>query len=522
MQLYDLEQVPGKSLYERLTECIRRDIINGTLAAGTRLPSKRRAAQALGISVVTVMGAYDQLLAEGYIVSKERQGYYVAMLEQRPCTGVPKGTATVSAADTPQGIPCLPRTPSAGNATPPFAEGETQASSPECNPVSPTMARNAPVSPASADGGEIMDLVQNSVPPDLFPLSVWNRLLRRVLAEAGGDLLRRVPYNGLPALRQAIADSLYESRGITATPDQILVSAGNEMLYSTLLTFFGRQQVYGVEDPGYRLIARLYAEYGATVRFLPLDGQGVRPDGLETSGTTVLHISPAHHFPTGIITPAGRRQELLTWLEASPSRYIIEDDYDSEFRMSGRPIPSLQRLDTTGRVVYINTFTKTVAPSLRIAYAVLPPRLSALYRARFGWLSCPVAVPEQYVLTAFMADGFFSRHVNRMRTHCRALRDSLLQALERAEEAHRYTVSMTDGGLHFLLKVDTSQSDAALCSACAREGVRILSLGHYFAAPPAKDTHTLVVSYAGLSMDQTVEFVRRLDRAVEKEGGCGV
>lgn len=490
MFLYDLERADGHALYEKLTGCIRRDILSGRLAAGTRLPSKRQAATMLGVSVVTVMGAYEQLLAEGYILSVQRKGYYVAKLEQRPFAGQ----------DRPARPPVSPA---------PESEESRAAARPSAGAL--------PDGTDIPSDREVIDLVQNNVPPDLFPLSVWNRLSRRVYAEAGQALLRRVPYNGLPALRQAIADSLYESRGIVATPGQILVSAGNEMLYSTLLSFFGREQVFGVEDPGYRLIARLYRENGASVRYLPLDSQGVMPQALESSGTTVLHISPAHHFPTGIVTPAGRRQELLAWLEASPGRYIIEDDYDSEFRMSGRPIPSLQRLDTTGRVVYINTFTKTVAPSLRIGYAVLPPTLCQSYRERFGWLSCPVAVPEQYILAAFMSDGSLSRHINRMRTRCRALRDSLLAALDSARQAERYTVSMADGGLHFLLKVDTGLSDADLCRAAAREGIRVLTLGHYFAVPPAEDTHTLVINYAGLSEKQAAEFAERLDKILGEE-----
>lgn len=189
--------------------------------------------------------------------------------------------------------------------------------------------------------------------------------------------------------------------------------------------------MFGVEDPGYPLIARLYGQNGARVVPLPLDAAGVTPDALETAGVNILHISPNHHFPTGIVMPVGRRQELLAWLAGAPDRYIIEDDYDSEFRMEGRPIPSLQSMDGTGRVIYVNTFSKTVAPSLRIGYAVLPPDVSRAYRERLGFLSCPVSVPEQYILAAFMTDGSLARHISRMRTRCRGVRDALLAALGR-------------------------------------------------------------------------------------------
>lgn len=472
MFLYDLAAAPGHSLYDKLTGCIRRDILEGKLTAGTRLPSKRRAAAAWGISVVTVMAAYDQLVAEGYLVTQERRGYFVAQVEQWEKR--PKSLPTARHAE--QGSLAL-------------HEGED--------------------APAVA-----LDLVESRVPPDLFPLSVWNRLSRRVWREGGQTLLCRTEPGGLPALREAIRDSLSESRGICTEAEHILISAGNEQLYLTLLNLLGRERVFGVEDPGYPLIARLYGQCGARVCPLPLDEAGVVPTAPEAAGVQVLHISPNHHFPTGIVTPIGRRQELLAWLAASPDRYIIEDDYDSEFRMAGRPIPSLQSMDRTGRVLYVNTFSKTVAPSLRIGYAVLPPDISRLYRERLGFLSCPVAVPEQAVLAAFMREGFFSRHVNQMRTRTRAVRDALLAALSASPRAASYRVLGADGGLHFLLRISTSLSDDRLCALLRERGVRVRSLREYYARPPVTDTHTLVVSYAGLSAADAAILVAKLDECV--------
>lgn len=458
---YDLEHHPGRSLYEKLTDCIRRDIRAGDLPAGTRLPSKRRCAADLGLSVVTVQTAYEQLLAEGYIVSHERRGYFVADVERQP---------------RPDTAPALP------------------ASSP---------------APSEDDAG-IIDLVRNALSPALFPLSVWTRLSNRVLREGGEDLLRRMPYNGLAPLREAIAAILYESRGIRTTPDCILVSAGNEQLYASLSTFFGRKSVFGVEDPGHQLIARLYEIGGAAVRYLPLDEHGVIPASLEASGADILHISPAHHFPTGVVTPIGRRQELLHWVTARPGRYIIEDDYDSEFRMAGRPIPSLQEMDTDGRVIYINTFSKTIAPALRIAYAVLPPALAAAYRDRLGFLSCPVTAAEQLILSAFIREGYFERHINRMRTRYRTLRDHLLRAIAASPRAARYHVSEIDSGLHFLLRIDTTLSDKALSCAAAAAGVRVACLSDY-AREASVPAGTLVMGYAALREDDIPTLVRRLD-----------
>ncbi len=463
MLRYDLEHIPGRSLYEKLTDCIRTDIRNGVLRAGSKLPSKRRAAVELGVSVVTVQSAYDQLLAEGYITSVERSGYFVAQIESRP------------------------------------AENPV--------PVHPA-AQTLPSRGAPREDRDVIDLVQSALSPDLFPLSVWTRLSHRVYSDEGANLLRRVPYNGLLPLRVAIADILFESRGIRTTPENIVVSAGNEQLYAALLSYFGRDAVFGVEDPGHRLISRLYEENGAAVRYLPLDEHGVIPDALEASGAGILHISPAHHFPTGVVTPIGRRQELLAWAERRDG-YIIEDDYDSEFRMAGRPIPSLQEMDRGGRVIYINTFSKTIAPALRIAYAVLPPALAADYRERFGFLSCPVTAAEQLILAAFIREGYFERHINRTRTRYRALRDALLTAIQGSPKAHRYKVTQADGGLHFLLRIDTDRTDSDLREAAAAAGIRVHCLSDY--AHKAEDTHTLVISYAGLPEGRVEEFVGRLD-----------
>ena len=288
------------------------------------------------------------------------------------------------------------------------------------------------------------------------------------------------------------------------------MSAGNEQLYASLLSYFGRRSVFGVEDPGHRLIARLYESGGATVRYLPLDAHGVRPDALEASGADILHISPAHHFPTGIVTPVARRQELLRWAESRPGRYIIEDDYDSEFRMAGRPIPSLAELDTAGRVIYINTFSKTIAPALRIAYAVLPPALAADYREKLGFLACPVTAAEQLILAAFIREGYFERHINRMRTRYRALRDNLLAAIARSPRASRYRVTEADSGLHFLLHIDTDLSDEALHTAAAENGVRVACLSD-FARQASVPSGTLVIGYAALNESEIPTLVRRLD-----------
>ena len=474
MFLYDLAGAPGRSLYDRLTGCIRRDILEGRLPAGSRLPSKRCAAAAWGISVVTVMAAYDQLLAEGYLVSEQRRGYYVAQVEQwemHPASAVP---------------------PSLGIA-------------------------DCPVPEQTEQPDDVIDLIQNRVPPDLFPLSVWNRLSRRVWREEGQALLRRTDYNGLPALRGAIRDSLYESRGIRAEAEDILVSAGNEQLYATLLTFLGRDNVFGVEDPGYPLIARLYGQNGARVVPLPLDAAGVTPDALETAGVNILHISPNHHFPTGIVMPVGRRQELLAWLAGAPDRYIIEDDYDSEFRFVGRPIPTLFSVDEAGRVIYLNTFSKTIAPSIRISYMVLPHRLLAAFREKLGFYASTVSGFEQYTLARFMAEGYYEKHLNRMRKRYHQKRDAVIACIRGGPLAERARITEEDAGLHFLMTLDTTLPDGVLRRRAAQRGVRLAMLSEYYNDPDDAPPHVLVVNYSGIDIEKLPRALARLAEIGEEQ-----
>ena len=309
MRTYALENRGRAPLYEYLYRCIRGDILDGTLTAGERLPSKRALAEHLHISVMTVEGAYQQLEAEGYVYTQPKRGFL-----WRRWSG-----------------PGLP------SPAPP---------APEAPPEAPVWR---------------LDLKSNQVDASRFPAAAWARLTRQVLSEDGEALLRPVPHQGLPALRQAIARDLREYKGMAVPPEQIVVGAGAEYLYLLLAQLLGREAVFAVEDPGYPKIRQVYGKCGAACRPVPLDGQGVPPEALEAAGASVVHLSPAHHYPTGLVTPIGRRQALLRWAEKAGG-IIIEDDYDSEFRFTGRPIPTLQSIDTAGRVVYMNTFSQTISP----------------------------------------------------------------------------------------------------------------------------------------------------------------
>ena len=445
MRTYVMEDRNGLPLYEHLYRCIRRDILDGTLAAGERLPSKRALAEHLHISVMTVEAAYRQLEAEGYLTVRPRRGFFAAPVEQLP---LPAASAPV-----------------------------------------PPEVPEAPV--------WRLDLRSNRVDASRFPVSAWARLTRRVLTEDIESLLQPVPHQGLTVLRQAIARDLREYKGMAVSPEQIVVGAGAEYLYLLLAQLLGRDAVLAVEDPGYPRIRQVYGKWGAVCRPVPLDSQGVPPEALDAAGAGAVHLSPAHHYPTGLVTPIGRRQALLRWAERADG-IVIEDDYDSEFRFTGRPIPTLQSIDPAGRVVYMNTFSQTISPSMRVGFMVLPPRLLVRYRRELDFYACTVPALDQHVLARFLDQGWYEQHLARMRKEYRVRRAAVLSAFRSSPFRDRIAISEQGAGLHFLLRLDTAEPDAVLRDRAAALGVRLGFLSEYAAIPSPAYDHTLVVNYAGL------------------------
>ena len=247
--------------------------------------------------------------------------------------------------------------------------------------------------------------------------------MRQTILEEDTELLRSTPYNGAPALRRAIAAHLRQFRAMDVDPEQIIIGAGTELLYTLIIQLLGRDKRYAVEDPGYGKIAKIYQAHQVPLCRVGLDGGGLDITLLRRQPADVVHISPSHHYPTGIVMPITRRQELLRWAAEEPERYILEDDYDSEFRFVGRPIPTLFSVSESQRVIYLNTFSKTIAPSIRISYMILPPRLLARYREKLGFYACTVSSFEQYTLARFLEQGRYEQHLNRMKTWTACRRD---------------------------------------------------------------------------------------------------
>lgn len=473
MLTYSFEHIGKESLYTYLYQCIKEDIVSGKLSVDEKLPSKRAFAKHLNISTITIENTYSLLMTEGYIYSLPKKGYFVSDIQEL--------------------IPTV--------------EKDRQLSLP----------LNAP----APEPTYFADFTSNQTRPDNFPFSIWTRLTKDVMADHSEALLKNPPAGGILPLRQAIAEHLQAFRGMYVNPEQIIVGAGTEYLYGLLIQLLGFDNVYAVENPGYQKISAIYTSHNVPCRYINMDKHGVLVDALEQEQANVIHISPSHHFPTGITMPISRRYELLNWASKADNRYIIEDDYDSEFRLTGKPIPTLQSIDMSDRVIYINTFTKSLASTIRISYMVLPPQLLAIYQKKLRFYACTVSNFEQYTLAAFISGGYYEKHINRMRNFYRKLRDKLLEEIKQSPLSSLVSISEEDAGLHFLMQIHTDLSDDAIVEHAANEGIRITSLSQYNhkknvqAKLYGASTHTFVINYSNLPAEHIKEAVERLYRALK-------
>lgn len=465
MLTYSFENRNGMSLYEYLYTCIKDDILSFRLSPDEKLPSKRALAKNLDISTITVEAAYGQLMAEGYIYSVPKSGFYVSHIAS-----------------------------------------------------SGSISEKSVVSPANektdSEDAFFADFVKNNAASDNFPFTVWTKLMRETMSDERKKLMVSSPSTGIYELRKAIADYLFQFRGMKVSADRIIIGAGTEYLYSLIIQLLGRSKRYALEDPGYRKIYHIYKANEVDCVHVPLDSQGIDIEMLEKSHADVLHISPSHHFPTGIVTPVSRRYELLSWASKSNERYIIEDDYDSEFRLLGKPIPSLQSIDVLEKVIYINTFSKSLTPTIRISYMVLPEKLMKKYNEKLSFYSCTVANFEQYTLASFIQRGYFEKHINRMRNFYRSQRDCLMETIKNHTLYEKVTITEENSGLHFLLTAETDLSDSELIRKAREKGINVSCLSQYCFENRNRKEHTLIINYSGIDRKRMKEAVERLFEAV--------
>lgn len=441
-----LEQSDGP-LYQRVYHALAVQIRSGALPAGTRLPGKRTLATELGVSVNTIDTAYQMLAAEGYVESHPRSGFQVLPFTQ----SFPVAAAPAPAANTP-------------------------------SPATPSWK---------------YDLRTGNADTSLFPFRTWGRIQKELLYSSPQLLAYGAP-QGDENLRITLAKYLASYRSVQCTPDQIVVGAGLEYLLGLLAPLLSGS--CAVEDPGYSSTRHILENSGLPCCSVPVDKYGLSPQSLQDSGANLCYITPSHQFPTGVTMSAPRRAELLAWATQQPGRYILEDDFDAEFRFDQRPLPSLQGMaGSSGPVVYLSTVSRSLAPSIRIAYMVLPQDLLPRWKARYGSYANTVSRFEQQTFCRFVADGYFTRHLARTRNTCRHRRDALVSALQVAFGRDGIRLTGTHSGLHLLATVPNGPSEQEMVAAAARQGIRLTGLSTYYqqsavSCPP----HTVVIGYGSL------------------------
>lgn len=449
-------------LYEQVYKHIKKEIQDGGLPFGKRLPSTRNLAKFLQVSRTTVDMAYSQLVSEGYIEAVPCSGYFVCELD---------GLYRLQ----PENAALEVRTP-------------------------------------KKERTYRYDFSPNGIDPDSFPQNIWRRLSKNVLLEEKQQLFRLGDPQGDYELRSTIADYLHQARGVEASPEQIVVGAGNDFLLLLLCSMFGAGRRIAMESPTYKKAYDLFCNLSNEVKIVGMDESGMRIDALKQTEAQTVYVMPSHQFPLGTVMPVKRRMQLLEWAAAAPDRYIIEDDYDSEFRYRGKPIPALQGYDRNGRVIYIGTFSRSIAPAIRVSYMVLPKRLLPLYRERGRAISCTVSRVDQQLIAAFLNEGYYERHLNRMRAIYKARHDFLLEELRAFRDICR--ISGENAGVHLLVTFTNGMCEQEAIRRAAQYGVAVYGLsGYYVGAAKAPPEGTVILGYANLCEEEIKEAVGWLRKA---------
>lgn len=444
-------------LYEQIYDYIKTDIQSGRIPYGEKLPSTRFLSKHLEISRSTVELAYEQLLSEGYIESVPYKGFFVAQIDE--LYHLKK--------DKPQ----------------PQRERKE--------------ARRYRY-----------DFTPNGVDLKSFPYNVWRKLSKDILLDDRTELFRSGDSQGEYGFRSAICSYLYQARGVDCTPDQIIVGAGSDYILMLLGMILGMDHTIAFEDPTYKQAYRMAG--GMSYNRIPvsMDKNGMKVTELEKSGADIAYVTPSHQYPTGVIMPIRRRMELLKWSCEEQGRYIVEDDYDSEFRYKGKPIPALKGYDASDKVIYLGTFSKSIAPAIRLSYMVLPKPLLEAYEQKARFVNSTVSKVDQLIVQKFIEEGYYERHLNKTRALYKSRHDVLIEELR--PMADICTISGENAGVHLLLTFQNGMAEEELIDRAARADIRVYGLSDYRIRENCEEKATILLGYANLTEDQIREAARLL------------
>ncbi|AOY15549.1 GntR family transcriptional regulator [Bacillus sp. ABP14] len=448
-------------IYLQIYQYIKREISHGLLLAGTRLPSHRNLAMQLNVSRITVESAYQQLLAEGYVESKPKRGIFVAEVDID------------------------------------------------------VIQKKQQIASNSANNKEKeqydYDCSQGLIDQKAFPITNWKRALHETLFQYENELFAKEDPQGELVLREHISKYLYHARGVHSSPDQIIIGAGTQPLLWLLLQLLGSKKEYGIENPGFHRISAMIQSSGLPVHPIPLDDKGIHISALRESGSNVAYVTPSHQFPLGIIMPLSRRLELLKWANDC-NGYIIEDDYDGEFRYIGKPIPSLQGLDSNESVIYMGTFSKSFLPSLRMGYIVLPPHLLKTYKELGGMYKQTVSTMQQLTFATFIQSGDWERHINRSRTLYKRKHIYLIKSITN-EMGNNVHILGEQSGLHIVLHVHNGMNEQELIHAAAKERIKLYPLSTYDSVHNVREESYVLLGFGSIPEDCIKTVVKLLKKA---------
>lgn len=474
--LIALDTNAKNALYEQIYEHIRHDILDGRLSCGERLPSARLLASNLQVSRSTVDAAYDQLVSEGYLQAKRGSGYYVcdigSLYDFTDILHRPDMFGTID---------------------------------------------HEPVASEKKDVAEPEKMKYNFLPGQIdqngFAYNAWRKCVKEAMLdlEMSHHLLLAGHPQGEYELRREISAYLYRARGVRCMPEQMMIGAGNEYLLQILGQILGNACSVAMESPTYLQAYHTFCNIGYEVRAVPMDGDGMRVEEIPGEGVSLVYVMPSHQFPLGCVMPLKRRLQLLAWAEEKPGRYIIEDDHDSEFRYKGKPIPSLQGIAQSERVIYLGTFSNSIMPSIRISYMVLPMPLVSVYHRKCGFYASTVSRMQQMAVCRFMEDGFFERHLNKMRGVYKGKRDLLLHLLKGRKWVYR--IYGDHAGLHLAVELNCKSSEKEVIERAASHGILVQGItGCYIAGQRKPDENpVLLLGFGNLTYEQITDGVEALD-----------
>ncbi len=449
--------------YHYLYNCIKDDILSGNIKPLEKLPSKRQLAKHLNVSIITIENTYSLLLTEGYIFSIEKRGYFVNQINV-----ITKNKVTIKKDEL----------------------------------VKKTANQYT------------INLATNQIPGSMFPYNAFAKITRSILLDHPIEITSRSGNTGIFSLRKAIADHLNSNLGVTISPNQIIIGSGSENLYNLIVQLFPRNYSYAIEDPGYKTISNIYKLNQVNYNYIPITEMGINVKMLEKTDSKIVHLSPNHHFPTGICMPISARLDLLNWANDNDG-YIIEDDYDSEFRLKGKMITPLFKLDKSERTIYMNTFSKTISPSFRIGYMVLPEELMKQFNENLSFYNCSVSVLDQLIIERFISSGMFASHINKMRNTYKKVKMELLEKLNKSSIIDNITIIEPDSGLHFLIRHFYDIDDKSLVAKANSLSLNIGCISEYY--QNSFDSHTILINFSTLESNDIDKAISLLEELFKNE-----